>query len=84
MRLCKLFTHVSKMAILTYKRANSVTVNNVMILNITHNVFNLDDTEVFIYIYYQGHIGQQNSLSPPCLLKCAYQGRTESDRVLAC
>ena len=38
------------MAILTYKRANSITVNNVMILNITHNIFNLDETEVFIYI----------------------------------
>jgi hypothetical protein len=36
------------MAILTYKRANSITVNNVMILNITHNIFNLDDTDVFI------------------------------------
>ena len=48
MRSCKLFTHVSKMAILTYKRANSITVNNVMILNITHNIFNLDDTDVFI------------------------------------
>jgi hypothetical protein len=38
------------MAILTYKRANSITVNNVMILNITHSIFNLDNTEVFIYI----------------------------------
>jgi hypothetical protein len=50
MRSCKLFPHVSKMPILTDKRANSVTVNNVMILSITHNIFNLDDTEVFIYI----------------------------------
>jgi hypothetical protein len=38
------------MTILTDKRANSVTVNNLMILNITHSIFNLDDTEVFIYI----------------------------------
>jgi hypothetical protein len=46
----ELFPHVSKMPILTDERANSVTVNNLMILNITHNIFNLDDTEVLIYI----------------------------------
>ena len=50
MRSCKCFPHVSEMLTLTYNRANSVIINNAIILNSIHNIFNLRDTEVAICI----------------------------------
>jgi hypothetical protein len=47
-RSWKFFPHVSKMSILT--GANSVIIKKPIILNIMHNIFNLRDTEVVIYI----------------------------------
>ena len=41
---------VSKMSTLTYNQANSVITKNTIILNIIHNIFNLRDTEVVVYI----------------------------------
>ena len=46
----KYFVYVSKMPSLTYNRANSVIIKNVIMLNIIHNIFNLLDTEVVICI----------------------------------
>ena len=47
-RSWKFFPHVSIMSILT--GANSVIIKKPIILNIMHNIFNLRDTEVVIYI----------------------------------
>jgi lipoprotein signal peptidase len=38
------------MPTLTYNRANSVIIKNVIMLNIIHNIFNLLDTEVVVCI----------------------------------
>ena len=41
---------VSKMSTLTYNQANSIITKNAIILNIIHNIFNLRDTEIDVYI----------------------------------
>jgi hypothetical protein len=50
MRSCMRFPCVSKMSTLTYNQANSVIINNVIISNFVHNIFNFCDTEVVICI----------------------------------
>ena len=46
---CKCFPLVRKMPTVTYNWANNVIINNVIILNIIHNIFNRRDTEVVMY-----------------------------------
>ena len=50
MRSCKSFQHLRKIPTLRYNRANTVSINNVIILNIIHNKFNFCYTEVVICI----------------------------------
>ena len=50
MRSCMPFPCVSKMSPLTYSQANSVIINNVIISNFVHDIFNFRDTEVVICI----------------------------------
>jgi predicted transcriptional regulator len=38
------------MSTLTYNQANSIITKNAIILNIIHNIFNLRDTEIDVYI----------------------------------
>ena len=45
---CKCFPHVDKMPTLTYNRANSIFIMNVIILNIMHNTFNFDIAVLFL------------------------------------
>jgi len=60
MRSCTCFPHVCKIPTLTYNRENSIIIENAIILNMIHNIFNLLDTEVladlFLYSYEAGFI----------------------------
>ena len=47
---CTCFSHASKMPTFRHNRTNSFIIKNAIILNILHNIYNLRDTEVNIYI----------------------------------
>ena len=47
---CKCFPHVSKIPTLTYNRTNNVIIQNAIILNIMHNIFDFRGTEFAIYM----------------------------------
>jgi len=49
MRLCKCFSHASKMPTITYNQANNVIIKTATILNIIHNIF-LRDTSIICII----------------------------------
>ena len=47
-RICKWYTHMSKIPTFTYNRANNVIPKNAFILNIMHNIFKFLDMEAVI------------------------------------